>query len=47
MVENGLDATHTEFVHPSAGLQGSFDPADMVKTMLGFELEDRPVNGLR
>jgi phenylpropionate dioxygenase-like ring-hydroxylating dioxygenase large terminal subunit len=27
VIENGLDATHTEFVHPSAGLQGSFDPA--------------------
>lgn len=26
VIENGLDATHTEFVHPSAGLQGSFKP---------------------
>jgi phenylpropionate dioxygenase-like ring-hydroxylating dioxygenase large terminal subunit len=28
VIENGLDATHTEFVHPSAGLQGSFNPSD-------------------
>lgn len=28
VIENGLDATHTEFVHPSAGLQGSFKPRD-------------------
>jgi phenylpropionate dioxygenase-like ring-hydroxylating dioxygenase large terminal subunit len=27
VIENGLDATHTEFVHPSAGLQGGFDPS--------------------
>jgi len=26
VIENGLDATHTEFVHPSAGMQGSFKP---------------------
>ncbi len=29
VIENGLDATHTEFVHPSAGMQGSFDPAEL------------------
>ena len=28
VIENGLDATHTEFVHPSAGLQGSFKPGE-------------------
>lgn len=28
VIENGLDATHTEFVHPSAGLQGNFKPHD-------------------
>ena len=26
VIENGLDATHTEFVHPSAGMQGGFKP---------------------
>jgi phenylpropionate dioxygenase-like ring-hydroxylating dioxygenase large terminal subunit len=40
VIENGLDATHTEFVHPSAGLQGSFKPSDelaheMVETEWG------------
>lgn len=30
VIENGLDATHTEFVHPSAGLEGSFDPDDVI-----------------
>jgi len=29
VIENGLDATHTEFVHPSAGLQGGFKPGDI------------------
>lgn len=29
VIENGLDATHTEFVHPSAGLQGGFKPEDI------------------
>ena len=30
VIENGLDATHTEFVHPSAGLEGSFNPDDVI-----------------
>ena len=34
VIENGLDATHTEFVHPSAGLQGNFKPSDDVVTRL-------------
>ena len=34
VIENGLDATHTEFVHPSAGLQGGFDPADILDERL-------------
>ena len=34
VIENGLDATHTEFVHPSAGLQGSFDPAEIIDQKL-------------
>lgn len=33
-IENGLDATHTEFVHPSAGLQGSFDPDKLLDSQL-------------
>jgi len=35
VMENALDATHTEFVHPSAGMQGGFKPGD--------ELEHRQV----
>jgi phenylpropionate dioxygenase-like ring-hydroxylating dioxygenase large terminal subunit len=34
VVENGLDATHTEFVHPSAGLEGSFNPDDILDERL-------------
>ena len=34
VIENGLDATHTEFVHPSAGLQGSFDPDEILAERL-------------
>lgn len=34
VIENGLDATHTEFVHPSAGLQGSFNPDDILEEKL-------------
>jgi len=34
VIENGLDATHTEFVHPSAGLQGAFDPEDVLAERL-------------
>lgn len=34
VIENGLDATHTEFVHPSAGLQGSFDPEKLEESKL-------------
>lgn len=34
VIENGLDATHTEFVHPSAGLQGSFDPDELEESRL-------------
>ena len=34
VIENGLDATHTEFVHPSAGLQGSFNPDDILDERL-------------
>lgn len=34
VIENGLDATHTEFVHPSAGLQGGFDPAEILDERL-------------
>lgn len=34
VIENGLDATHTEFVHPSAGLEGSFDPDDVIDQAL-------------
>ncbi len=30
VIENGLDATHTEFVHPSAGLEGNFNPDDVL-----------------
>jgi len=33
-IENGLDATHTEFVHPSAGLQGSFNPDELQDSCL-------------
>lgn len=33
-IENGLDATHTEFVHPSAGLQGSFNPDELENSEL-------------
>jgi phenylpropionate dioxygenase-like ring-hydroxylating dioxygenase large terminal subunit len=33
-IENGLDATHTEFVHPSAGLQGGFDPEEILEERL-------------
>ena len=33
-IENGLDATHTEFVHPSAGLQGSFNPDELEDSRL-------------
>jgi phenylpropionate dioxygenase-like ring-hydroxylating dioxygenase large terminal subunit len=34
VIENGLDATHTEFVHPSAGMQGSFSPAELEASRL-------------
>ncbi len=34
VIENGLDATHTEFVHPSAGLQGSFNPDEILDERL-------------
>jgi phenylpropionate dioxygenase-like ring-hydroxylating dioxygenase large terminal subunit len=34
VIENGLDATHTEFVHPSAGLQGGFDPDEILAERL-------------
>lgn len=34
VIENGLDATHTEFVHPSAGLQGGFNPDDLLDERL-------------
>jgi phenylpropionate dioxygenase-like ring-hydroxylating dioxygenase large terminal subunit len=34
VIENGLDATHTEFVHPSAGLGGAFDPAEIIDQKL-------------
>ena len=34
VIENGLDATHTEFVHPSAGLQGGFNPDDILDERL-------------
>ena len=34
VIENGLDATHTEFVHPSAGLEGSFNPDDVIDQRL-------------
>jgi phenylpropionate dioxygenase-like ring-hydroxylating dioxygenase large terminal subunit len=34
VIENGLDATHTEFVHPSAGLDGSFNPKDVIDQRL-------------
>lgn len=34
VIENGLDATHTEFVHPSAGLQGSFNPDELQDSRL-------------
>jgi phenylpropionate dioxygenase-like ring-hydroxylating dioxygenase large terminal subunit len=34
VVENGLDATHTEFVHPSAGLEGAFSPEDILDERL-------------
>jgi phenylpropionate dioxygenase-like ring-hydroxylating dioxygenase large terminal subunit len=44
VIENGLDATHTEFVHPSAGLQGGFDPSEilderLVKTEWGSAMQ--------
>ena len=38
VIENGLDATHTEFVHPSAGLQGDFKPGSGLTSKL-VELE--------
>jgi phenylpropionate dioxygenase-like ring-hydroxylating dioxygenase large terminal subunit len=34
VIENGLDATHTEFVHPSAGLQGGFSPEEILDERL-------------
>jgi phenylpropionate dioxygenase-like ring-hydroxylating dioxygenase large terminal subunit len=34
VVENGLDATHTEFVHPAAGLEGAFNPDDILDERL-------------
>ncbi|MEC9375427.1 MAG: aromatic ring-hydroxylating dioxygenase subunit alpha [Pseudomonadota bacterium] len=34
VIENGLDATHTEFVHPSAGLEGNFDPSKIIDQKL-------------
>ena len=34
VIENGLDATHTEFVHPSAGLEGSFNPDEILDERL-------------
>ena len=34
VIENGLDATHTEFVHPSAGLEGAFNPDDVLDERL-------------
>jgi len=34
VIENGLDATHTEFVHPSAGLEGSFNPEEIIDQKL-------------
>ena len=44
VIENGLDATHTEFVHPSAGLQGNFKPHEetsmkLVETEWGSALQ--------